>query len=218
MKLPTRWSFSSYGTHSDCPAKYKFSYIDGIEWGESPQMSRGSRQHKMAEEFVNGTVIQVPHEIRHVGPYLQNLIGYKAKTEVIWMVDQNWNPVTDPDKAWLKAIVDVHWWQDPTLFVRDYKTGRMYDDHRDQLELYGVLGMIHYPEAKRCDTAAMYFDSTQEGMESSIIRPMLTKLIETWHARGVTVMEDREWKPKPAAHCKWCPYSKTHKGGPCDAG
>ena len=61
---PKRWSYSSLSTYKQCPAKWKFSYIDGIEWPASAAMLRGTRMHSMAEDFLNGTLMAVPHEIR----------------------------------------------------------------------------------------------------------------------------------------------------------
>jgi hypothetical protein len=216
VKLPTRWSYSSLGTYESCPAKYKFSYIDGIEWPSSPAMARGTRMHLMAEEFVNGTVDRVHPEIQRIGPQLLTLKSSGAKTEAVWLLNKDWQPVQDQSQAWVKAIIDVHFVDQDVLHLKDYKSGRMYDDHRSQLELYGLMGLCTYPDIKRAETAALYMDTGHEGMQSSIIRAMLPKMVQGWQDRAIIMMEDREWVPKPGPACKWCSFSKD-KDGPCTA-
>jgi hypothetical protein len=216
LNKPTRWSYSSLSTYKQCPAKWKFSYIDGISWPESAAMTRGSRMHLMAEEFVNGKVDRVHPEVQKIGPQLLMLKSQGAKTEATWLLKKDWTPTDDPNEAWIKAIVDVHYMTpELVLHVIDYKSGQQYPDHREQLELYGLMGLLVEPAAKRVETAALYMDSGYEGMQSSIIRPMISKMIEPWDQAANEMMADEVYQPRPATHCRWCPYSKA-KGGPCE--
>lgn len=214
MSKPKRWSYSSLSTYQQCPAKWKFSYIDEIPWPSSPAMTRGTRMHKMAEDFVTGAVDAVHSEIKKIGPLLQILKGQGAKTEAVWLLDHTWKPTTLSSEVWVKAIVDVHHDKDNVLYVKDHKSGQMYDDHRNQLELYGIIGLCVYPEAKRVETSAIYMDTGYEGMEGSIIRPMLPKLIEKWDKSARIMMTDEVYEASPGRACNWCPYAKG-KGGPC---
>ncbi len=225
IKRPTRWSYSSISTYEQCPQKWKFSYIDNLPWASSAAMSRGTRLHQMAEDYVNGVVDRVPHEVQKIGILLDGLKQKKAKAEAVWLLDQHWqptqvddnnlNPDFRPKPTWVKTIVDVHYVAGDILYVKDYKSGRqMYDDHRTQLELYGIVGLVHHPEVKRVETSAVYIDTGFEGMEGSIIRPMLPKLIAKWEDKAQTMMKDEVWEPKPGRACNWCDYAKA-KGGPC---
>lgn len=215
MNKPKRWSYSSLSTYKQCPLKWKLSYIDGIPWKPSAAMTRGSRMHLMAEEFVKGVVDRVHPEIQNMGPTLLGLKTMGAKAEEVWLLDSNWNPVTNQDDAWIKAIIDVHY-VDPEgiLHVKDYKSGRMYDDHREQLELYGLIGLCVVPTAKRVETSAIYMDTNHEGMQGSIIRAMLPKMIERWHNDAVIMMADETFDPKPG-NCRFCDFAKD-KGGQCE--
>lgn len=216
IKRPTRWSYSSISTYKECPLKWKFSYIDNLPWPSSASMDRGTRMHKMAEDFVNGVVEVVPHEIYRIGPLLNQLRHtFKAKTEAVLMVDQNWQPTDDPDKAWCKTIIDVHYIYQDVLHVKDYKSGRMYDSHIEQLELYGIVGYCHYPDVKRIDTSAVYMDAGREGNEGSLLPAMIPKLIQKWDDDAKIMMADEEFIARPGKQkCAWCPYAKA-KGGPC---
>ncbi len=217
MNKPTRWSYSSISTWKQCHLKWKYSYIDGIEWPSSAAMSRGTRMHLMAEEFVNGTVQVVPSEIKNMGPTLLSLKGMGAKAEEVWLLDDKWNPVQDQSKAWIKAIIDVHYVLDDVLYVKDYKSGRMYPDHLNQLELYGLIGLKTFPEVKRVETSAIYMDLAHEGSQGSIIPQMLPKMIEPWDTEAKAMMGAESYEPTVSAACAWCPYSKR-KGGPCEFG
>lgn len=214
MGKPSRWSYSSVSTYKQCPQKWKFSYIDGIEWPSSPAMTRGTRMHQMAEDFVTGKIERVPHEINKIGQLLLVLQSQKAQAEAVWMLDYDWKPTQDSGKAWVKAIVDVHYVLNNVLFVKDYKSGQMYDDHRNQLELYGLIGLCFYPEVKRVESSAVYMDTGYEGMEGSLIPAMKPKLIERWQKDAETMMSDEVYEPIPGTACRWCPYAQA-KGGPC---
>lgn len=213
-RKPTRWSYSSLSTYKQCPRKWYYSYILNLPWESSAAMSRGTRMHTMAEDFVTGKVDFVPSEIKRIGPSLQMFKSIGAKAEEVWLLDKDWKPTDDLSQAWIKAIIDVHYVQDGLLFVKDYKSGQMYDDHRNQLELYGLIGLVRYPDVKRVETSALYMDTGHEGMECSIIRAMLPKMIDKWHGEAETMMSDETYDPRPG-NCKWCPYAKT-KGGPCE--
>lgn len=214
MSKPTRWSYSSLSTYKQCPQKWKFSYIDNIPWESSPAMMRGTRMHTMAEDFVTGKTPMVHHEIQKIGPTLQLLKGLGAQAEAVWLLDIDWKPTTDPAKAWVKAIIDVHYPLESVLYVKDYKSGQMYPDHAEQLELYGIIGLHVYPEAKRVETSAIYMDTGHEGMEGSMIRAMLPKMVKKWHDDAVVMMTDEIHEPRPGNACRWCNYAKL-KGGPC---
>jgi len=214
MIKPIRWSYSSVSTYKQCPQKWKFSYIDNIAWPASPAMARGTRMHQMAEDFVTGKIERVPHEINKIGQLLLVLQSQKAQAEAVWMLDHEWKPTQDSGKAWVKAIVDVHYVLNDVLFVKDYKSGQMYDDHRNQLELYGLIGLCFYPEVKRVESSAVYMDTGHEGMEGSLIPAMKKKLIEKWQKDAEIMMSDEVYEPIPSSACRWCPYAQS-KGGPC---
>jgi hypothetical protein len=90
----------------------------------------------------------------------------------------------------------------------------MYDSHRNQLELYGIMGLMKYPEVKRVETSAVYLDTGHEGMEGSLIRAMLPKTIAKWETDAVKMMSDNNFEPCPGNACRWCDYKKS-RNGPC---
>ena len=211
----TRFSYTSISTYENCPAQFKYSYIDNLETPSSAAAMRGTRLHKMAEDFMNGQLLRIPHEIHKLGPAITLLKSQNAVPEEAWMVDKNWEATEDKSNARIKAIIDVHYRLDDVVYVKDYKSGQMYDDHRTQLELYGIIALCRYPDAKRVDTSALYIDTGYEGMQGSIIRPMLPALKNMWNDKIIKIERDDVFEPKPETRkCGWCAFQKR-KGGPC---
>lgn len=215
MNKPSRWSYSSISTYESCPRKWYYSYVENMPYKASAAMERGTRLHSYCEDWMNGKIPVIPWELTKVSLRLQDFKTKGGIAEQTWTLDQNWVP---QDPAWVKAIVDLHWVADDVLHLRDYKSGREYPDHREQLELYAVIGMIVYPHVKRAEYAALYLDTAHESNEGSVLRgAMLDSKRESWHNRAIKIFEDDTYDPKPGGGCKWCDYS-IKKGGPCKDG
>ena len=213
MRRPKRWSYSALSTYEECPAKYAYSYVQGLPWPSSPAMERGTRLHQMAEDYMTETG-PVPYDLKKIGRELNDLRSKSAIPEQVWLVDRQWRPVTDAREAWVKAIVDIHHLDGDILHLADYKSGREYPGHRSQLELYSILGLIKYPGAQRAESRAIYIDGGFSGSEGSIIREMLPKMIEKWTIRAERMENDNDFIAAPGASCRWCPY-RSSVGGPC---
>src|SRR5258706_1229512 len=214
MNRPSRWSYSDHSTWQECSAKYSYSYIYKLPWPESPQMMRGSRLHKLAEDYINEPAMPVPYDLKKIGRIIDDFRNKGAKAEETWLIDADWLYTEDIGKAKCKAIIDLHYIDGDVLHVVDYKSGREYPSHRDQLELYSILGLLKYPQAKRAESAAVYIDGGYTGMESSIIRPMLPIVIQSWREQAQSMEADQDFIAKPGSACRWCPYAKS-AGGPC---
>jgi len=217
IKRPSRWSYSALSTYKGCPAQYKYSYIDGLSSPPSAAMARGTRLHTLCEDYVTGKITHMPNDLRKISLRLEDLRQRQAQAEAVWLLDKEWSPVADQSKAWIKAIVDVHWLAGDVLHLADYKSGNSYPEHDDQLQLYGILGLQQYPEAKRVEYSAIYIDSGTVGAVGGLIRPMAERLREKWHSDAIIMEADTEFQPKPGSACNWCPF-KPSKGGPCAVG
>jgi len=212
---PTRWSYSALSTWEECPARYAYDYIYKLPSGTSAAMERGTLLHKQAEDYMDEEQpVPIPYELRKIGKLLSQYKDNNARPEQTWLLTRDWRPTDDLSAAWVKAIVDVHYIDGDTLFLRDYKSGRQYPGHSDQLELYGIMGLATYPHLQRADTGAVYIDGGFEGCTGSIIRPMLPKLIEKWNGKAIMMEKDEQFVANPGGACKWCPHAKG-KGGPC---
>jgi hypothetical protein len=213
-KRPTRHSYSSIKKYQECPAAYGYSYIQKLPDEPSAAMMRGTRLHKLAEDYMNNTNMPVPYDIKKVGLKIFQLRELGAKAEQVWLLDSDWNRVEHQDNAKIKAIVDVHRLTGDLLKLHDYKSGREYPSHADQLEFYATVGLFHTPSAKRAEASAIYFDTGHEGATRSIIRDMLPFYREKWGTYIDTMDNDRSFGATAGSHCNRCAYSSKN-GGPC---
>lgn len=216
LARPKRWSYSALSTWKGCPAQYKYSYIDRLPDVAGPAAERGTRLHSLCEDVVNGKLPHIPNDLRKIGLRLLDFQQRKANTEAVWLLDKEWKPA-DNEGAWIKGIIDVHYVQDDVLHVVDYKSGQMYPEHVEQLELYAVMGMYLYPDVKRAEYSALYIDDGCHGAVGGVIRPMVDRLRDKWQASAEEMYNDQTFDPRPGRACRWCAYKKS-KGGPCAVG
>lgn len=217
-QMPTRWSYSSLSTYESCPAKWYYGYIVGLTGEPSPAMARGTRLHADCENYVKGDLMVVPYELKKVALRLEDLKQKKAKAEETWLLGRNWehNEVA----PWIKAIIDVHWLEPDgkVLHIIDHKSGREYPEHREQLELYALIGLCRFPEVKRAEYEALYLDTGHTSNAGAILRgDVMNSRVQSWNNRAIRIFEDQKYLPRPGGACRWCDYS-AKKGGPCEAG
>jgi hypothetical protein len=217
-KRPKRHSYSAIARYKECPARYAYGYIMKLPDPPSAAMARGTRLHGLAESYMLDKKREVPvhFELRKIGLELFRMRELGAIAEQTWMVNKDWEPTDDPEKAHVKAIIDVHYLTEDggVLHCHDYKSGRAYPSHSDQLELYSILGLLRYPNAHRAESGAIYIDSGTTGADGSILRQMLPTLVRRWDADIGRMEDDVEFVPTPGSHCKWCAYA-SRTGGPC---
>ena len=215
-KRPKRHSYSSIARYRECPARYAFGYIAKLPEESSAAMDRGTRLHKLAEDYVKGEAsMPVPYPLKKIAITIFQLRERGAKAEETWLLDRDWQPTEDPDVARIKAIVDVHWIDNDVLRIHDYKSGREYPKHADQLEFYGAVGLRRFPDARRAVSSAVYIDAGNEGNRSTLDREMLPRVIRRWQTDMDRLDGDGRFLPTAGGHCKWCSY-RSDKGGPCN--
>lgn len=210
---PTRWSYSSLATYEECPAKWRYEYVDGIKPPPSPAMERGTRLHQMCEQVLNGEA-ETPPELEPIARVLYRLKANEAKTERAWRLDNQWRPVASG--SWLIGIVDVHFVRDGALHVYDFKTGRSYPSHSKQLELYSLIGLCTFSEVPRVEVGAIYIDSGKIQRRRTVERQEAPALLADWSRRAETMFADEALAPTPGSGCYWCQH-KDSMGGPCSS-
>jgi hypothetical protein len=210
---PTRWSYSSLSTYEECPAKWKYEYIDGIRPPPSPAMERGTMLHTMCELVLNGES-DTPTELEPIGRLLTRLKANQAKPEKAWRLDNQWKPVDSG--SWLIGIIDVHFFRDGALHIYDFKSGRSYPSHSKQLELYSLIGLSTFPEAPRVEVGAIYIDSGKLQRRRTIERAEAPALVRNWSERAQRMFADEELTATPGSGCYWCQH-KDSMGGGCSA-
>jgi RecB family exonuclease len=215
------WSFSRFGTYETCPARAKFKYLDKLDEPQGQAASRGSEIHKLAEKYVLGKLPpRIPEDLDRFEDEFENLRklnkrrGVHVSTEQQWAFTRDWE-VTGwfEVDTWCRMVVDAAVLQKDTLTIIDYKTGKIRPDHKKQLELFALGGLVLHPQVKQVRAELWYLD--QGVLDDEHYGPkQVKKLQKTWADRTRRMLNDTRFDPNPSGACNWCAFAKK-KGGPC---
>jgi hypothetical protein len=87
--------------------------------------------------------------------------------------------------------------------VLDWKSGRGDDDHRQQLRGYGMLGLIHFPDAIQVRVSILRVRRQKIETETHT-----RESLNLWWAWLAEQMKDRDTY-RPGPHCTFCPRAFT---------
>jgi hypothetical protein len=211
------WSFSRWKDYETCPALAKFKHIEKRKEPGNAAMDRGTDIHTLAERFANGKLKDLPKELETFSEEFKELVTFKAQLEQDWAFDANWQRTGWFDKnAWLRIKMDAHYMVKTDLFVIDHKTGKPRpEEHKLQLELYVLGGMLMYPDAKKITAKLWYLD---QGVEETLVvtntPQALVKYKNMWINRTRAMLNDTRFAPRPGNYCRWC-YFRKDNNGPC---
>jgi CRISPR/Cas system-associated exonuclease Cas4 (RecB family) len=213
----TAWSYSRYRDYIECPFKAKLKYVDKLKEPPSKAMERGSTIHKLAEEYVGGSLPTFPAELELFRTEIEELKGTDGVlVELEKAFTKTWI-ATDwfSRDAWLRVKYDVEYFDPSTneTVIIDYKTGRYnpgtYDD---QLSIYALCGLLDMPCASV--SAQLWFLDTGDIVAHKYVLEEKHILLKTWSKATENMLNDTTFKPTPGAGCQWCAFKKAN-GGPC---
>lgn len=214
------WSYSRYKDYSTCPFKSKLKHIDGLKEPGNKAMERGSHIHKLAEDFVKLKQKTLPEELKMFAREFKKLQKLDTRTEDRWAFDMNWVPCEFFDSnTWLRMVADAQHVKvlksdEERMTVIDYKTGRIYGDNQDQMQLYAV-GVFHrFPAVQKVKVELWYIDSG-DIIELEFNRSQAEELRQQWEERIKPMMTDTQFAPRPNRFCAKCHFRKAN-GGPCE--
>lgn len=214
------WSYSRYGDYKQCPAKFKYKHLMKLPDPGTAAMNRGNDIHKMAEDVVRAK-IDVPPELAGVKEQLEFLRDNYAVPEENWGFKKSWEWIGREgwfgDDVWFRAKTDVRLlYDDDTLLLIDWKTGKKYFSNEEQIELFALAGYRRFPNVTEVDARLYYTDA--EPSDNEVQRVYTAKDLEQvqkdWDKRVKPMFVDKRFAPTPNDKCGWCPYSRA-KGGPC---
>lgn len=218
----TAWSYSRYSDYRQCPYKFKLKYIDKLPDPGSPAMQRGNEIHKRAEEFIKAKKEPKLHiDLINVEAELRHCREAGAMAELPWgfLQDWSWNGKSDwfGSNIWFRMKADVAIdYDDSTGLVGDWKTGRKYDENREQIELFGAVALKRFPHWSEVDVRLWYtdVDPSDNEIQYEFDRKDGELILKDWEKKVVAMFKDKRFAPTPNDKCHWCPFSKA-KGGPC---
>lgn len=229
VKQLTSWSYSVYQDYLKCPLMVFFKRIQRVpvQEEESPVLARGNAVHSEAEVFVS-TVAKAPKMPKSLAKFdetMKQLRKQKARTEIEWCFDEDYNPVSwrDWKRGWLRMKIDAltHTNKPPSVSIVDYKTGKFHVEHAQQRSLYalGGLRLVQIGELAGGDERAtvkvqhLYTDLGKDSTENFVMN-QLPELKREWGSRTKEMLADTKFRSKPGYHCRYCSYRKS-AGGPC---
>jgi RecB family exonuclease len=211
----TTWSYSRWKDFDTCPFKAKCKYVDKLPEPGSKAMERGTMIHKMAEDYVNKAIEELPDELALHADGLAKLRGGRAKCELEWAFTSTWEPTTwFAGDVWCRVKADVIGEMDGQLYIIDHKTGKKYPDHAKQLGLYALAAFVMMPSVQNIKAEAWYLD-LGEKLSTGFDRDELPDIKEVWEDRARTMLSATSFRAIPNRLCRWCHYRKEN-GGPCE--
>jgi len=216
----TAWSFSRLQDYRKCPRFAKYKHVDKIREPGNEAMARGSAIGKMAEDFIIAKgKPKCPPEIKEFELEFVELRKRKAVCEDQWAFNSSWEETGwfDHD-AWCRIKTDIYALnkQTNTLLVVDNKTGKVREEHQEQVKLYSLGGLLKFPAADAVDARLWYLDhGVEEPAEPKLYTPAdIPKLKAYWAKQVKPMLADTRFAPKPSYGCRWCFFSKGNSG-PC---
>lgn len=216
----SRWSYSAWQAYKQCPFKFKCAYLERLPQEQSEALERGNAVHADIESYLRGETAAVPAAAIRFDTHLKALRKKPGLVvEQAMAFTDKWFPCAwDSPEAWLRMKLDVlHPVGSNGAFVGDWKTGKVYQDHPEQLGIYG-LGCFKGLEVDVVLGEDWYVDSGIKSKEERFNRDTDERpLTAMWEGRASRMFSDKNYAPTVNKFCKWCAFSKG-KGGPCKHG
>ena len=227
----TSWSYSRYASYKLCPFQAKCKFILKLPEPGNAAMDRGNAIHKLAEDYINGKIRNIPAELKQFENLFKTLKAERKKKTAVMFVEDSWayrkdwsqTVFNDWANCWLRVKLDCAHTENVTrLIVNDWKTGKLRPEeveaYVEQLELYALAAMTRYPHIEEVVPRLVYLDEgkmyPQDHEQLIYTRKDMAGLLKTWEKRIKPMLTDKKFLPKPNNKCKWCHYRKDN-GGPC---
>lgn len=212
-----RASYSSISLFDKCKAAWKFRYKDRVAEPSSKAAERGSRLHGAAEQYLIGAITeqQLPVEFWKIKPHMAELKTAKPQVEVELFLTENWEPCGSKGAAWIVIIDSLTRAEPGVANICDLKSGKIYDTHQDQLQLYATAVMSSFPTVERTDVGALYLDEGKWANATRYYRRGLPAMQDYWGKRRTFMLREQLFNPSPSTfNCRYCSFGAS-KGGPC---
>lgn len=221
--LVKAWSASALDKFDNCPYAVFLNKVKKIPEESSAAADRGTEIHSLAEQYIEGTLGDLPEELeRYAGGFKRLREGFaegKVIVEQDWGFDVKWAITgwTAPD-IWGRMKLDAFEREDETSAkVIDFKTGRKFGNevkHNRQAMIYAVGAFMRFPELEFITTEFWYLDQNDAPLVNHYTRRNLKILRPRIEERAIRMTSCQDFRPKPGRDsCRWCTYKKT---GDCE--
>jgi CRISPR/Cas system-associated exonuclease Cas4 (RecB family) len=216
-------SFSGMNLYGQCPSafnrRYNLHEKNPGEGEPSEAMLRGTRVHKGVEEFLLGNEDEIPEEAESFRGLFYALRDERDATpEQKFCFTDDWGTTTfgDSKNGKVRGMLDIAYEHDGTVHVFEIKTGKIYEEHAKQRNLYSLAGLLLYPGTHTVRSTLLYLDSAiQKSVE--IPREKEGSWKYYWDQKIKAVQPPQPYTATPSWRCRFCEYN-VEKGGTCKEG
>ena len=225
-------SFSRTSDYEKCPLFFKYRHIDKIKDPAPPlpegveyPMERGTRIHKLAEDYVQNSMLRLPEELAHHERGFAALRkAYEQEMVTLEMplaFDKNWrlSAGDDFENTTYRMVADVAVQPTPDrLLIIDHKTGKKQGNevkHHRQLMEYAVCFNIVAPQIQIFDMQIWYLDlpEGENVMAKTFTRSQVVNAFTPMRERHNKVLEATIFPAHPSQFaCRFCPYKSGMVG------
>lgn len=243
VKRITAWSYSRFSDFSKCPLMCRFKHVDKMREPDNEHQARGTLVHKEAELWSTGkkegtveiagknVVVKVgariPKSLQCFKKEFDELRKVKRllATEQQLGLDAKWEPTewfdSDARKKglplpWCRVTMDCRYVIPGTKTMRiiDYKTGRVREENKEQLTLYGVAGFALDESIEEVQAELWYLDQGELVPLTYTREADEDRLRKEWAKKTKVMLSTVNFKPKVTRLCSYCHFRKSN-GGPC---
>jgi RecB family exonuclease len=217
------WSYSAVTQHNKCPLAFRFRRIDRLPEPEGEALTRGKDTHAVMAEYLTTGVFLPDAPPKLVVSWVQMLNDLRARNAVPEQqiaFDKDWNrlDVWYGDNVWARIVMDAVVVTEDYVEVTEWKTGRVYPEHMQQLRLYALAGLMAYPTANMVVARVVYLDTPEVPVaHHSALRNAVPLLRAEFGQFAHKLLNDDLYPAKPGRGCNWCHFRRSN-GGPCDHG
>lgn len=208
------YSYSKLATYRQCPAKYNFAY--NLKLPRKPRHEaavRGEDVHKSIEEYLRGEREDLHIDIMQHQGFFQQLRDMGAIPEVQFAVNREWEVCGwDDDDCYIRGYIDTQLILDDSVTQYEYKSGKMYPEHKSQMNLYATCKLVEL-ETEAINSIAFYLD-LNDYSQITYPKAMLKEYKGMWNRQIRDIENDKIWMKNPTWLCRYCDFS-TQNGGPC---
>lgn len=213
----TAWSASRLKRYEQCPASFKYEYIDKLPQPKPAAMDRGLAIHKGMEDFLQGKTDELPpaNAIDKFRAFFTEMRALKPMVEQEWAFDEQFHTTGwFTPNCWWRVKLDVALNENGILLAGDHKTGKKYGSNEEQNEQYALSAFKRYPDVREVDTRLWYLDSGEED-QITYTRMQAPMLAVKWRARVRPMFEDTRFVMRPGRYCGNCHFRRSNNG-PCE--
>lgn len=216
----TAWSFSRWNDYRKCAKFAYFKHVLRLKEPGNDAMARGAAIGEEAEKFAKAKKrAKCPPSLATFEQEFRDLQGRVIMSEEEWAFTSAWTKTGWFDRdAWCRVKVDCAYVDEARniLVVIDYKTGKINEQHLEQLSLYALAGLLMEPTVDGVEVQLWYLDQGVQKPDEQKIYPRSdeAKLKKEWAKNTKPMLSDGRFAEKPGNACRWCHFSKA-KGGPC---